>query len=99
MSRDGEVFAWGCGREGQLGLGDLSSPRAPQLVHTLVGNHVVQISAGEYHTAALTATTLFTWGDGADGQLGCGDGELKDLRHQQPHALEAVNGSDVLQVT
>jgi len=78
VSVDGELFAWGCGREGQLGLGDYSSPRAPQLVHLLVGQRVTSVAAGEFHSAAVTENALYTWGDGAEGQLGLQtDKELK----------------------
>ena len=95
LSSDGEVFTWGCGREGQLGLGDLSSPRSPQLVHSLLGCHVLQVSAGEYHSAALAADNLYTWGDNAEGQCGIEGGILRQC---EPCANNTVRGSDVLQV-
>jgi len=77
LSRSGKVFAWGNGRHGRLGLGEVvAQPQAPsncvpapRMVEGLP--FVKHISAGGAHSAALAHTgSLFTAGDNRRGQLG-----------------------------
>ena len=44
LTKTGEVFSWGCGRDGQLGHGDWGSPRVPHLVKALQGKDVIQVA-------------------------------------------------------
>ncbi|KAG1696360.1 hypothetical protein DVH05_018491 [Phytophthora capsici] len=68
LNEFGQVFAWGRGREGQLGLGDVagvtgavSLPR--RVGHALAGQLVTKISCGESHSLALTVSgDVFMWG-------------------------------------
>ncbi|RMX68864.1 hypothetical protein KXD40_008392 [Peronospora effusa] len=65
LNEFGHVFAWGRGREGQLGLGDvatdLSKPR--RIGGTLATELVTKISCGESHSLAVTVSgDLFMWG-------------------------------------
>ena len=101
LTQDGEVFVWGCGREGQLGLGHLNSPRVPQCIQSLLSHVVVQVECGEFHTVALTESKLvFSWGDGAYGQLGHpekADDPEQELVVLAPRLVEAFNEtSDVI---
>jgi alpha-tubulin suppressor-like RCC1 family protein len=86
ISRRGQVFAWGCGKYGQLGLGDeylKGSSRQPKRCHrpTLIpelssvqATGVVHIAAGANHAHAMTASgALYSWGHNKAGQLGLGD--------------------------
>lgn len=69
-----EVLMWGRGEFGQLGSGDRRSTWVPQVVDTLRGLHVVQLSLGTSHSACLTESgAVYTWGYGGDGRLGHGD--------------------------
>jgi chromosome segregation ATPase len=96
LTQQGEVFSWGCGRDGQLGHGDWGSPRVPHLVKALQGKDVIQVGCGEYHSAALTSSgELYTWGDGGDGQLGHGDWRTKGFRLAQPRLVKALAGKGV----
>ncbi|RZC74705.1 hypothetical protein C5167_050187 [Papaver somniferum] len=95
LSDDGLVQAWGYNEYGQLGRGftceGLQKARilngfarfldeASELVK------IIQVSCGEYHTAAISEYgELYTWGLGNMGQLGhvslqCGDKELLPRR-------------------
>ena len=58
----GDVYAWGCGSDGQLGIGKMSEPR-PMLIQILQGKRVSEIACGENHSAAVLQ----------DGQLLPGD--------------------------
>ena len=78
LLESGSVFSWGCGRDGQLGHGDYGSPRVPTLLKALEGKVILKIVCGEYHSAALSSSgDVWTWGDGAEGQLGHDDWKEK----------------------
>lgn len=68
------MYAWGVGTHGQLGLGEkidyVSSPRPVNLPENV---KIVQVSCGEQFTLALSENgDIYSWGDGANGQLGLG---------------------------
>lgn len=61
----GEVFTWGCNKEGQLGYGTSNSASnyAPRVVEYLKGKAFVGVAAAKYHTIALGSDgEVFTWG-------------------------------------
>ena len=64
-----------CSRSGQLGLGDTSDALLPMPVTgALKGKVVVQLAAGAEHTVCVTIDgSVYSWGDGSDGQLGLDD--------------------------
>ena len=59
LSDAGDVYAWGGGGAGQLGLGRRKSFPAPQLVWGMMRKGVRQIGAGSKHSAALTYAAQF----------------------------------------
>ena len=66
LTREGELYAFGRGRDGQLGNGATSNGAAP--VRGLKG--VVAFAAGTSHSAAvLTDGTVWTWGNNSKSQL------------------------------
>lgn len=51
----GFVYVWGCNDPPQLGLGPVKEHKyEPALVEDLKKRRVVYVSAGSYHSAALT---------------------------------------------
>lgn len=72
LTSTGDVLGWGVNSDGQLGLGHSAAVREPQLILTLVGKGIRQISAGRSHSAAWTAPPLppVTPGNPAPMQLG-----------------------------
>ena len=48
-----QVFAWGSGRNGRLGLGTQLSAPVPELVEFLDGCDIRDISCGHDHTLVL----------------------------------------------
>ncbi|KAI4348466.1 hypothetical protein L6164_009189 [Bauhinia variegata] len=61
----GEVFTWGCNREGQLGYGTSNSASnyTPHIVEYLKGKTFTRVSAAKYHTVVLGADgEVYTWG-------------------------------------
>jgi len=76
ISDSGKLYIWGAGSKGESGDGATRSHRKPNLVQAFVGSaeRVCQIAIGGSHVVAVTnAGDLYTWGDGAAGQLGLGD--------------------------
>jgi alpha-tubulin suppressor-like RCC1 family protein len=75
LSDTGQLYAWGAGNEGQLGNGYQYGRLTPVQVNMtgFQNEIVVMVSAGWSHTIALTSSgRVYTWGRGADGQLGVG---------------------------
>eukprot|EP01052_Picozoa_sp_SAG31_P004618 SAG31_NODE_193_length_20735_cov_15.125509_2_plen_5371_part_00 len=73
VSRDGCLWTWGCNTKGQCGHGFLSAKvEVPQLLPTSIS--VLQATGGLTHGALLDVKgRIWTWGEGAQGQLGHGD--------------------------
>lgn len=65
------VYAWGSSQYGQLGIGMLDQSPHPRIIPALAHVRIVAISAGQYHSLAITSQgRLYTWGWGVHGQLG-----------------------------
>ena len=58
LSDSGDVYAWGTGTVGQLGLGKRRNFPSPQLVWGLMRKGVRQIAAGDAHSIALTYSSM-----------------------------------------
>ncbi len=75
MSRRGELFAWGLGKSGELGLGrftpiEVSVPRQCPLAHV----RIVSVACGASHTLAIGESgSLWSCGKNSSGQLGFGN--------------------------
>ncbi|XP_072428176.1 probable E3 ubiquitin-protein ligase HERC1 isoform X3 [Chiloscyllium punctatum] len=54
----GDMYAWGCNAEGQLGLNHTNQVKEPTLITALQGKNIRQISAGRCHSAAWTTPPL-----------------------------------------
>jgi hypothetical protein len=78
VSRRGDVWTWGRGIAGQLGLGDTRRRLVPNVVAVTKfgGSPVLVVSCGLHFTAAVTDEgAVWSWGKGVAGQLGLGDRE------------------------
>ncbi|XP_062186986.1 uncharacterized protein LOC133890569 isoform X2 [Phragmites australis] len=65
VAETGEVFTWGCNKEGQLGYGTSNSASncMPRMVEYLKGKVFRGVSAAKYHTIVLGVDgEVFTWG-------------------------------------
>ncbi|BDR53387.1 hypothetical protein KIM372_12940 [Bombiscardovia nodaiensis] len=74
LGDDGNVYAWGLNRYGQLGDGTTDDKHKPVVVHNgalPTGQHLTTISAGFYHSMALGSDNKpYAWGLNNHGQLG-----------------------------
>lgn len=72
LTEDGEIYACGWNKNGQLGLASqlVDSPSFCQ-VPNLLPHKITKVSCGWNHTMALTeAGSVYVWGSNAFGQLG-----------------------------
>nr|XP_029144486.1 ultraviolet-B receptor UVR8 isoform X2 [Arachis hypogaea] len=68
ITEDGELYGWGWGRYGNLGLGDRNDRLIPEKVSD------ADVSGGWRHSMALTCSgILYGWGWNKFGQVGVGD--------------------------
>ncbi|OWM76355.1 ultraviolet-B receptor UVR8 isoform X2 [Punica granatum] len=96
ITDDGELYGWGWGRYGNLGLGDRNDRSIPEKVSSVHGEEMVLVACGWRHTISVSASGgLYTYGWSKYGQLGQGDFE----DHLIPHKLEALRDSFISQVS
>ena len=73
LTNQSTVMCWGDGLVGQLGTGSANETTAGNAAELPVPFTFVDLSAGDHHTCALTATGSFLcWGRGDHGRLGTG---------------------------
>ncbi|KAG2441550.1 hypothetical protein HXX76_003171 [Chlamydomonas incerta] len=73
ITRKGELYTWGFGKNGNLGHGWCTNLASPRLVPRMSGKGVRAVACGEGATAAISADMrLYMWGSGGAGQLGTG---------------------------
>ena len=82
-----------CGN-GIAGRGDLQNRNKPGEIELLWPLGVIQIAAGDNHSAALTADgRVFTWGRGKYGQLGLGSFETSSTPQHVKLPIDIVQAS------
>ncbi|KDO25530.1 hypothetical protein SPRG_20651 [Saprolegnia parasitica CBS 223.65] len=96
ITTDKKVYSWGANDNGQLGVaGTVRYQRSPVRVTSLDGLGVVQVAAGDYHSAALTASgEVYTWGSGRDGQLGLGTTDDRNI----PRKVADLDGVRIVHI-
>lgn len=98
LNKNGEVYSWGQGTDGQLGLGTTSNQATPSLIKSL--GKVSRVECGGGHSAFITSEfKLMMCGRGTDGQLGR-QGKIESIasNRNSPVEVEHFSGSRVLQV-
>ncbi|KAL3696795.1 hypothetical protein R1sor_010871 [Riccia sorocarpa] len=71
LTPEGQLWSWGGNSNYELGRGDRKDDWRPKPIPSLEKTHIIQVSCGGYHAAALTADgKVLTWGHGGHGQLG-----------------------------
>ncbi|CAN7990189.1 unnamed protein product [Ixodes hexagonus] len=70
LAENGVVFSWGNSSHGELGHGTLDPEPAPRPIEGLEGIVIREVSAGGWHSAAVSASDdLYLWGWNESGQL------------------------------
>ncbi|MCM8768306.1 MAG: FG-GAP-like repeat-containing protein [Candidatus Omnitrophica bacterium] len=72
LKSDGTVWAWGGGRDGQLGNGQSGENYfSPTPVKVFGLTNIIAITAGDFHALALKEDgTVWAWGSNSQGQVG-----------------------------
>ncbi|KAL2342893.1 hypothetical protein Fmac_004178 [Flemingia macrophylla] len=95
ITEDGNLYAWGWGRYGNLGLGDRNDRMLPEKV-TVDGDKIRMVACGWRHTICVSSSGgLYTHGWGKYGQLGHGDFE----DHLGPRKVQALSHKLISQVS
>ncbi|MFV0634749.1 SpaA isopeptide-forming pilin-related protein [Demequina sp.] len=90
LGDDGNTYAWGVNRNGQLGDGTNEDRTTPVVVDTPSGVTFTQIDTGASFTAAVGDDgNVYTWGSNTRGQLGDGTTTQRD----SPALVEAPERS------
>ncbi|HSH44442.1 MAG TPA: hypothetical protein VK966_01165 [Longimicrobiales bacterium] len=88
LGTDGRAYCWGRGHNGELGVGTLT-PGVSAPAPTAAAPAFEDITAGYYHTCALTAEgTAYCWGWNSWGQAGIADPDETFIRAPTPVAGE-----------
>ncbi|XP_065850462.1 PH, RCC1 and FYVE domains-containing protein 1 [Euphorbia lathyris] len=92
LTNTGKVYTMGSSVHGQLGNPQAKDKSITIVEGKLKEEFVKEISAGAYHIAALTSLgRVYTWGKGANGQLGLGSVEDRN----SPTFVEALRDRQV----
>jgi len=85
------VYSWGSGWWYKLGHKDQENKLEPEEVGSLGDKRIIEISAGVFHSAAVSSTgDVYTWGYGAHGRLGHDDYH----NQEEPRVVKALRGVD-----
>jgi RCC1 and BTB domain-containing protein len=93
-----EVYTWGRGEDGQLGVGDTSDQYKPVIVDAFQSLNIVidTIACGSGHSVVLsTSGSVYSWGRGDDGRLGHGDNGWKYI----PRVVSTLKGKSIRIIT
>jgi len=96
LTRDGQIYTFGCGSLARLGHGENKHVLIPKIISTLKGKKIVQVACGSSFTICLSNNgSIFTWGCNRYGQLGHG----KNLPVQIiPRHVTTLFGKPVIKV-
>lgn len=56
LTRKGEVWVWGCGRNGRLGLGSSTDEVEPSMLECLKGYKVLEVASGFDHNLVIVSS-------------------------------------------
>ena len=96
LSSKKKIFTWGTGLNGRLGHGHNEDVLVPTEIQMLSNLRVINISAGDSHSAAITQTKkLYMWGNGSYGRLGTGF----EVSATKPVLVEDLANKEIIRVS
>ncbi|WCJ39085.1 Regulator of chromosome condensation (RCC1) family with FYVE zinc finger domain [Euphorbia peplus] len=95
LTTAGSIYTMGSPVYGQLGNPEADGKLPVRVEGKLAKNFVEELACGAYHVAVLTSKTeVYTWGKGANGRLGHGDVEDRNV----PTIVESLRDKQVKSV-
>jgi alpha-tubulin suppressor-like RCC1 family protein len=92
ITESGELYTWGVGEFGALGLGSISTQWSPEKVSLFHQFDPIQVSCGSRHMAVLSKS-------GTVGMTGCGRaGQLGTHKREQENSLVLIDCKNVVQI-
>lgn len=86
----GDLYSWGRGFEGQLGIrDDVLAASTPKYIDAFRRRQVDSIACGHTHSLAVCGGRVYTWGEGRSGQLGTG----KTRQRNVPKEVDVIDDS------
>lgn len=97
LHENGSVWAWGASGFGRLGIQETpKNVHKPMEIVQLRSTMCRFLACGDFHSLAVTRdSTVYSWGQGGDGQLG--HGNLYNMR--TPQVIEDLVGIEVISVS
>ena len=97
LTEDGDVWSFGCGGWGRLGLGDVADRMVPsRLASGFGGSKVAFVAAGASHSLAITVEgDVWSWGCGRHGCLGL---NVEDRLEPASLGREKFGGAQIIMV-
>lgn len=94
VTDSGELYTWGEGESGRLGLGDTNDRQVPTLVKDVC--NVGLVACGGSHTLAVSKCGRICWSFGAGEYGKLGHGSV--IREIRPRVIEALQGHVVTKI-
>ncbi|KAK2440451.1 Regulator of chromosome condensation (RCC1) family with FYVE zinc finger domain-containing protein [Trifolium repens] len=97
-TKQGEVYCWGQGKRGRLGLKIDMDISTPKIVDSLSDIRVKNVACGEYHTCALTDSgEVYAWGNDVSCSESVDEGRFRSqwLTHKLSLPVEGISISSV----
>lgn len=96
LTASGDLYSWGLGNFGRLGLGDTENRTTPEKITGILDDKTVVVAThGNGASYAITDDgTLYAWGQNSNGQLGLGD----TAHRLVPTEVTALAGRTVIDV-
>ncbi|MED6235935.1 putative E3 ubiquitin-protein ligase herc4, partial [Ataeniobius toweri] len=97
LNDKGQIFSWGLGSDGQLGLNNFEECiRVPRNIKSLSDVQIAQVACGYWHSIALArGGQIFSWGQNRYSQLGLGITGQSISTPQMVQSLQAIPFSQI----
>ena len=97
LTRDGDIYTWGKGAQGQLGNGYTNDANKAQHISVNGGDNVWAISAGGTNTVVILEDGyVYAWGSVDKGQIGDGTAGQNDTGSESYQPVPTKTGEDYI---